>query len=221
VSGLRSFAALQARLYAFLEQQDEATLQAIADGTAQLSVVGVDDAPAPAAAPPAVTPSSNPVQTAVQDLARLTSEAERRTYLNASGLPLAGGLRAVAKALKLRRYSSLSRDDLIDLLASHGTSSSPESGPETAAPREARPPVVAAKPDVNVAAIASHLRETETEEDGVAYLRAQHLDRDGLLAVAAELQLTRVSRLSPAELEKRVLKQAIGARRKFAGLRKW
>lgn len=72
-----------------------------------------------------------------------------------------------------------------------------------------------------MAAIATSLRETETEEEGAAYLRAQHLDRESLLAVAAELQLTRVSRLSQTELEKRVLKQAIGARRKFAGLRKW
>jgi hypothetical protein len=71
------------------------------------------------------------------------------------------------------------------------------------------------------AAIASHLCETATEEEGAAYLAAQRLNRQDLLAVAAELQLTRVSKLSQAELEKRVLKQAIGARRKFAGLRKW
>jgi hypothetical protein len=72
-----------------------------------------------------------------------------------------------------------------------------------------------------VAAIASQLREIETEEEGAGYLEAQHLDRESLLAVAAELGLTRVNRLSQPELEKRLLKQAIGARRKFAGLRKW
>ncbi len=53
------------------------------------------------------------------------------------------------------------------------------------------------------------------------YLREQRLDHATLLAVAAELQLTRVDRLRQTELEKRVLKQAIGARRKFSGLRKW
>jgi len=53
------------------------------------------------------------------------------------------------------------------------------------------------------------------------YLEAQHLDRDSLLAVATELQLTRMDRLSQKELRRRILKQAIGARRKFAGLRKW
>ncbi len=73
----------------------------------------------------------------------------------------------------------------------------------------------------DIAAIAARLRETETEEEGAAYLRAQHLTRESLLAVAAELQLTRVDRLSQTELEKRVLRQAIGARRKFAGLRRW
>jgi hypothetical protein len=80
---------------------------------------------------------------------------------------------------------------------------------------------VPAPRNVEAAAIATRLRETETVEEGAAYLEAQHLDRDGLLAVATELGLSRVDRLRPAELEKRVLKQAIGARRKFAGLRKW
>lgn len=85
-------------------------------------------------------------------------------------------------------------------------------------------PAAAGRPDngpADVPAIASRLRETATEEEGAAYLRGQHLDRESLLAVAGELQLTRVGRLSQAELEKRVLKQAIGARRKFAGLRQW
>ncbi len=72
-----------------------------------------------------------------------------------------------------------------------------------------------------MAAIALRLHEMETEEEGAAYLHAQHLDRESLLAVAAELQLTRVNRLNQTELEKRVLKQAIGSRRKFSGLRKW
>jgi hypothetical protein len=71
------------------------------------------------------------------------------------------------------------------------------------------------------AAIAQRLRETATVEEGAEYLRIQRLDKEQLLAVATELQLTRVSRLSRTELEKRVLRQAIGARRKYEGLRKW
>lgn len=71
------------------------------------------------------------------------------------------------------------------------------------------------------ATVASTLRAAETVEEGAAYLDAQQLDKEDLLAVAAELQLTRVDRLSRNALEARVLKQAIGARRKFAGLRKW
>lgn len=71
------------------------------------------------------------------------------------------------------------------------------------------------------AEIAAHLRGIDTEDEGLAYLRAQQLDRAGLLAVAAELQLTRVDRLSNPQLEQRVIKQAISARRKYEGLRKW
>jgi hypothetical protein len=73
----------------------------------------------------------------------------------------------------------------------------------------------------DAAVTAQRLRETATVEDGAAYLRTLHLDKESLLAVAAELQLTRVDRLGRVELEKRVLQQAIGARRKFEGLRKW
>jgi hypothetical protein len=78
------------------------------------------------------------------------------------------------------------------------------------------------KSDVDAAAIAATLRATETEDEGAAYLEGLKLDRDGLLAVAAELQLTRMQSVrSQAELRRRILKQAIGARRKFEGLRKW
>lgn len=79
----------------------------------------------------------------------------------------------------------------------------------------------AARSATDAAAIAAHLRGTDTEDEGAAYLRARRLDRETLLAVAAELLLTRVDHLSRPQLEKRVLKQAIGARRKFDGLRKW
>lgn len=69
--------------------------------------------------------------------------------------------------------------------------------------------------------IAAHLRATETETEGATYLQAQHLDREGLLAVADALGLTRVDRLSLKGLKERILNQAIGARRKSEGLRNW
>jgi hypothetical protein len=76
----------------------------------------------------------------------------------------------------------------------------------------------------HAASIAAQLRETETETEsqGAAFLAGLQLDREGLLAVAEELQLTRMESVrSLAELRRRILKQAIGARRKFEGLRKW
>jgi hypothetical protein len=259
MNDLRSFVVLQARLYEFLEQQDETTLQAIVSGAVQLAVLRADDARAPASSPPredariasrpasdgrTMVPSRDPLQVA-QDLSRLTSEHERRIYLNAAELSVKG-LQKVAKLRDLVRYSKLTRAELINLLVGHGldqtdalageartparSSSYPVDGnseaEQEATTHEARPSTVApatatVKPNADVAAIASRLRETETEEEGAAYLHAQHLDRESLLAVAAELQLTRVDRLSQTELEKRVLKQAIGARRKFTGLRRW
>ncbi|KAA9166715.1 hypothetical protein FPZ12_000410 [Amycolatopsis acidicola] len=222
MNGLKAFVALQARLYQFLAHQDEATLQAIASGTVQLKVSAPDEAQAPFDARPheeakasrGLMPSDDPLQVA-QDLGRL-SEHERRAYLNAAGMSVAG-LKRVAKFMGLTRYSNLNRTNLVDRLATHGTDH--EVDEVKAAPTSATPPEK--RLDVDVAAIATRLRETETEEEGTAYLHAEHLDRESLLAVAAELQLTRVNRLSQTELEKRVLKQAIGARRKFAGLRKW
>ncbi|WP_410640677.1 hypothetical protein [Amycolatopsis sp. lyj-346] len=77
-------------------------------------------------------------------------------------------------------------------------------------------------PDVEqstAAAVAARLRETATTEQGAAYLKDQQLDRETLLAVAGELGLTRMDRLSKTKLQERVLKQAIGARNKFRGLR--
>lgn len=259
MNNLKSFVILQARLYEFLEQQDEETLQAIVSGTAQLAVLSNGDAQAPVSpvtrergpiasrpAPTDITmaPSDDPYQ-AAQDLPKLTSEHERRVYLNATGLNVRQ-LHRVARLLGLKRYSKLSKAKLIALLAGRGPHEtdavavepispkhlSPEMADENstderqATTEEARPSPMAQPTDTtklkpDVAAIASRLRDIETEEEGAAYLRTQRLDREGLLAVAAELQLTRVDRLKPSELEKRVLKQAIGARRKFAGLRKW
>ena len=71
------------------------------------------------------------------------------------------------------------------------------------------------------AAIAAKLREIETVEEGTEYLDAQHLDKKGLLAVAAAVGLSRLERKSGVEIKRRVIQQAIGARRKFEGLRKW
>ncbi|MFB9686470.1 hypothetical protein [Amycolatopsis plumensis] len=188
MTDLKKFAALQARVYEFLSQQDEATLEAILGGTAQLAVAG--------AAPPPRAP---------EDLSVLTVKE----------------LHTLARNRRLRGYSKLTRAKLIELLTGRG-SDVPAAEPAPAEPRRVpSPPPAVARPDVDAAAIATHLRETETEEEGAAYLDAHNLDRESLLAVATELQLTRVERLSRAELKRRVLKQAIGARRKFAGLRKW
>lgn len=231
MNDLRSFAVLQARVYQFLEKQDEATLQAIVSGAAQLAVVR-SGAEAPVSSP------RDPGQV-MRTLMELTSESERRKYLNAVNLPLRNGLQEVARQLGLVRYSSLNKARLIDRLVSHGLEQTEASEPRTPAPpspdpvdgdsvaeqqdtpQEPPPSTGTAVPNAGVAAIAARLRETETEEEGAAYLREQHLDRESLLGVAAELGLSRVDRLRPTELEKRVLKQAIGARRKFAGLRKW
>jgi hypothetical protein len=225
VNDLRSFAALQARVYEFLERQDEATLRAIVSGAAQLAVHRTVDAPAPnsfaprddarsthrpASAGLAIKRSPAPSEVA-QHLSTLASEHERRIYLNATKL-LVKDLREVARVRDLGGHHKLRRAELIDLLVA---------SEQHATAQQVPPSIETTTPNADAVAIASHLRETETETDGAAYLHAQHLDRESLLAVAAELGLTRVSRLSQTELEKRVLKQAIGARRKFAGLRKW
>ncbi|RSN05951.1 hypothetical protein DMC63_37710 [Streptomyces sp. WAC 05977] len=80
-------------------------------------------------------------------------------------------------------------------------------------------PAPADEAPADFAAIAARLREMETEDDGIAYLDAQNLDKQGLLAVAAALGLSRLERKSGAEIKRRVIKQAIGARRKHQGLR--
>ncbi len=228
MNDLKLFVALQNRLYEFLGQQDEATVLAIVDGTAQLAVLRAGDVRTPiGSAPredPVVPPSSDPLR-AAHDLSRLPSKDDRRIYLNAAGFTLSG-LRVLAKADGLRGYSKLTKAELIDQLAGHHPAriGSPAGEPGQAGRRETRsvaPSTETTTPGVDAAGIATHLRETETEDEGAVYLRARNLDRAGLLAVAAELQLTRVDRLSRKELERRVLKQAIGARRKFAGLRSW
>ncbi|WP_206792618.1 Rho termination factor N-terminal domain-containing protein [Amycolatopsis sp. MtRt-6] len=191
MTDLTKLAALQARVYEFLAEQDEATLAAILGGTARLAVTGLPE-----------------------DLSKLTVKE----------------LKALAGKRGVPGYGKLRKAELVALLTGHGSDAPPAEPPPAPAPAPAvaparpvasPPPAVVARPGVDAAAIAAHLRETETEAEGAAYLEDRHLDRESLLAVAAELQLTRVARLSQAELKRRVLKQAIGARRKFAGLRKW
>jgi len=71
------------------------------------------------------------------------------------------------------------------------------------------------------AAIAARLRELDTVHEGAQYLDAQNLDKDGLLAVAAEVWELRGGdrRLSKQALQQKLLDMTIGARRKFQGLR--
>ena len=224
MSDLKSFVALQARVCEFLDRQDEATLRKLASGAAQLVVMGAAEAPLPARDGLRAEPSGDPLEVA-QVLSRASSAQERRTYLEACGLT-AKNLKTVAKARGLRNYSDLKKEEVTDLLVgqrpvpSDTTADEPKRTPVTEDPM-AKPAAVPAEPDAGAAVIAARLREIDTEDEGAEYLQAQHLDRDGLLAVATELQLTRMDRLSQKELRRRILKQAIGARRKFAGLRKW
>lgn len=85
--------------------------------------------------------------------------------------------------------------------------------------RPARPanPVDTAAPDA--VAIADHLRGLDTTDDGAAYLAG--LGTQQLRAVAAQVHLTRVDRLSATALRARIVQQAIGTHRKFASLRQW
>ncbi|ASO20609.1 hypothetical protein FHR81_004721 [Actinoalloteichus hoggarensis] len=248
MNDLRKLITLHARWYEFLERQDDATLAALVGGTARLAIVPGDDADAdtpraaaavdPDPAPP--TPRLlDPLQTAVHTLQTADSVEDRRGYLAALGFSVPD-LRTVAKRCGLRGYSRLPRPELLEFLARGGAEPTPaatglgrpaaaDAGGATAekGSRSSMTPTSdTSRPSdtsrsADAAAVAARLRQTETEEEGAAYLEAQDLDRDGLLAVAAELRLTRVARLSRPELRRRVLKQAIGARRKFAGLRKW
>jgi hypothetical protein len=89
------------------------------------------------------------------------------------------------------------------------------------APRPAPARPAPAAPDADAAGIADHLRGLDTTADGAAYLAALGLDLPRLQAVAAALLITRADRLSRPKLTDRILHQAITARRKYAGLRKW
>lgn len=247
MNDLRKLIALNARWYEFLEEQDDSALDDIISGTSRLAALrddGSQAGPEPRrdarSSPPAAPPSRGPLQ-AAQDLPKLSSATERRDYLHAAGFSVPG-LRKVAKLCGLTRYSKLTRTALLDLLADFGPDrvdepvahrDTPDSGQlddpgaagtsteQKARPANLVPPSGIARTNADAVAVAARLRETDTEEEGSSYLDSLDLDREALLAVAAQLQLTRVERLSRAELKRRVLNQAIGARRKFAGLRKW
>lgn len=233
MNDLKSFCVLQARIYEFLIRQDESNWQAIIDGTAEFAIVLAGEA-APAelmsgentattAQPhgPAADPPHDPVQAVVEDLLRRPRE-QRVGYLWETKL-IVDDLNKVAKRLGLRNYGKLRKADLINELASYGshTSGVPEDGSHLPIPASPGQPNEPMTPNPDAVRIAARLREIETEREGAAYLSELRLDKTRMLAVAAELHLTRVNRLSLAELERRMLKQAIGARRKFAGLRKW
>jgi hypothetical protein len=127
--------------------------------------------------------------------------------------------RAVARAVETMR--GMPSAELLSEAPLPTPSPPPDTGqPQTRQPTPARRVVDTPHP-AGPAGVAARLRETATEQDGAAYLRDQGLSRERLLAVARELGLSRVDTLSHTELEKRVLKQAIGARNKFAGLRNW
>ncbi|OLF09825.1 hypothetical protein BLA60_18845 [Actinophytocola xinjiangensis] len=246
MTGLREVLALQARVWTFLEGLDDATVLAIIDGTTTLTTTGAAPTGKQAGEParePAGEPAMTPQRLALR-LGTLSGERERHALLDTSGLTTTE-LRQVARLCGLRNYSRLRRDDLVTRLAGHDQAPAPEpaADPPPAPPPTPRPtptptprPTPRPRPEpvaepvavpgaeasrIDAAAVAATLRATETEEQGADYLRSQELGRDDLLAVAAELRLTRVDRLSQPELARRVLKQAIGARRKFSGLRKW
>ncbi|WP_410664667.1 hypothetical protein [Amycolatopsis sp. lyj-84] len=221
MSDLKTFVTLQARLYEFLERQDETTLLAILSGEAHLAVWHGDDAQVstPSAPPDVRLPSDDPKLVALE-LLKPASEDQRLIFLKAAGLKLPA-LKEVAKLCGLRGYSRLNREKLIDQLVFHDSSVEQQLSTRKSMPPTSAPQPSSARSNADVAAIASRLREMDTVEEGAAYLRSHKLDRESLLVLAAELQLTRVTRLSQPELEKRVLKQAIGSRRKFSGLGKW
>ncbi|MEU6129553.1 hypothetical protein ABZ805_10310 [Saccharopolyspora sp. NPDC047091] len=210
----------------FLREQGESVVDELLSGACRLAVVRGSEV-ATTTRTPLRRPSTAVAEGSALDpsgtarlLPSLESEDSRRKHLSQVGFT-AKQLREVAKHLGVRGYSNLKKERLIDLLVGARGGHDPKADNAARAPEQ--PPAAGPATDVPEAAagIAARLRVTETEPEGATYLDEQHLDRAGLLAVAAELQLTRVERLSLKELKRRILKQAIGSRRKFAGLRKW
>ncbi|GAA1528605.1 hypothetical protein GCM10009827_052280 [Dactylosporangium maewongense] len=75
------------------------------------------------------------------------------------------------------------------------------------------------KAPIDATAVAAELRELGTLEDGIAYLSSRGMTVDQLKQVCVELNIR--PRGNKGDIEKQVLNQAIGARRKYAGLREW
>ncbi|MFI6761208.1 hypothetical protein ACIBF5_18935 [Micromonospora sp. NPDC050417] len=91
----------------------------------------------------------------------------------------------------------------------------------SAAPRHRPTPAAASRPtSADAEKIAIHLRQVETETEGADYLNNIRPGNDLLREIGSVLGL-KLGRLRKEELVRRVLDQAIGARRKFAGLRDW
>lgn len=68
---------------------------------------------------------------------------------------------------------------------------------------------------------ASTLRELSTEEEGSSYLESFKVTVPYLKEVAKALGFELLSKEKRSDALRKVLNQAIGARRKFAGLRQW
>lgn len=91
----------------------------------------------------------------------------------------------------------------------------PATGARTAAPAE---------PTAEHAEIAAMLRKQETVNDGLAYLAGVRLGRrklgkSDLIAIGAELNLEIPPSYTIAKMHSRLADQAIGARKRFEGLR--
>ena len=137
---------------------------------------------------------------------------------------LAAAMRAAQQATDTADWSAAARHlRRAAALATALADTTPASAPQTAPAAQAHPaPAAAPTPDADAAAVADHLRTLDTVPDGAAHLDTLNLTAAQLRAVAAACGLTRLpSGLSRAALRDRVLQQAIGARRKFAGLRHW
>jgi len=137
---------------------------------------------------------------------RVAAANRRDAEMPAEGFPDAAAAASAPPSdlVPIRTAPTSPKSALCPVIDRTGPTESPETEPTTAA-----------------GAIAAQLRGTATVDQGAAYLADQKLDRKTLLAVAGELGLDRVDRLSTKKLQERVLKQAIGARNKFAGLRSW
>jgi hypothetical protein len=222
VTDLQTLTRLQARVFEFLAQQDESTLHQLADGALQLTVTDGEGSVAPRRTQ--VPRADDPIEVA-RELQRISAPQDRAYYLDTLGASVKT-LKGVAKILGLRRYSDLTLIRLKEMLADPGGAQLPRRGPgvqrQTPLPATAygQAPPPAATPPVDGDAIAAQLRQFATEDEGGTHLHALGLDVDGLRAVAGALGMSRVESLTAVELEKRILKQAIGARNKFAVLRR-